>query len=90
MKIRPLNNLISGLTGYGADAQATQQATTSQQAQKSAPANDDAASVNVASGGKSAGSDRAAFVASLKEQVQNGTYERDSQKVAEALYKDLF
>lgn len=89
MKIRPLSNLISGVTGYGAEAQSTQQAA-AQQAQKSAAANDDAASVNVASSGKGASSDRAAFVASLKEQVQNGTYERDSVKVAEALYKDLF
>ncbi len=88
MKIRPLSNLISGLTGYG-EAQSTPAATT-QQAQKSAPANDDATSVNVAANGKSDGSERAAFVASLKEQVQNGSYQRDTLKVAEALYKDLF
>ena len=90
MKIRPISNLISGITGYGADAQSTQQATATQQSQKSAAANDDAASVNVAGGRKSEGSERAAFVASIKEQVESGTYRRDSEQVAEALYKDLF
>lgn len=90
MKIRPLNNLISGLTGYGADAQSTQQATAQKQAATVAQANDDAASVQVAKVERNVGSDRAAYVASLKEQVQSGSYKRDSEQVAEALYRDLF
>lgn len=90
MKIRPLGKPLSGISGFSTEAAASTSQSSASQAQNRAPANEDAAKVDVGGSQKSGGSDRASYVASLKQQVQEGSYSVDSTKVAEAIYKDLF